>query len=349
MSEKRQRPKSWKAASATFKEARWRKSFLVIEWCCEWISYWLSHWALLEVLEYLGKLSLLVALIVWIYGCNDRKQAAESAKQEAADARKSRHYVAWQTINSAVGKPGNAGRADALQDLNRDKIQLDGISLTGGMVLVGPLLLTNASMTRADFSGGTFEQVNFSRAILDFSKWENVRCKNCSFQEASLWAATIKGSTFVWCDFGFVEGAKNTNGALFLTQFTGDRTEFTVCNFAGAEFPMNDWSSAYFPWCNLAFADISNVHGTTNDTLFCCNLFGATASPDTIVWAQNQLVTFTNVVTLEKWKGCATNGLIPYERGGPEFMKWASNQFAIYHKTNDPQAWLDWRRVNLQK
>jgi len=45
----------------------------------------LSHWAFLEVLEYVGKLGILIAIITFFYpGCSQRKQATESAKQAAA-------------------------------------------------------------------------------------------------------------------------------------------------------------------------------------------------------------------------------------------------------------------------
>jgi hypothetical protein len=59
------------------------------------VSYWLSLMALFKVLETLGKLSILFAVIFWIKEIPQRKQAAD-------DATKSKHYVAWQTINSAV-------------------------------------------------------------------------------------------------------------------------------------------------------------------------------------------------------------------------------------------------------
>jgi len=347
MRKEKQKPKSWQETSTSFKEDDWKLAFVGFEWCCEWVSYWLSRWAFLQVLEYLGKLTILISLILWIYpGFQERKQAAESAKQAAADARISRHYVAWQTINSALGKPGNGGRADALQDLSQDGIPLDGISLAGGAVLIGPLNASKASMTYADFSDGTYEKINFSSASFDFSKWNNTLSENCSFRGASFWAATFNHSTFVWCDF---------SNALFQTQFTGDRSEFRVCNFAGAEFPMCFLNSVEFFGCNLAYADLTHafigVNGYTNtaDTFFCCNLYGAIASPDTIRFVSHQLVTFTNVVSLEQWKHCSTNGVaMRYQKGGPEFMNWASNQFAIYNKTNDPQAWLNWRRANLE-
>lgn len=340
MRKEKQRPKSWKETSASFKEDDWKLAGVGIEWCCAWANYWLSHREFLKLLEYLGKLTILVSLILWIYpGFQQRRQATESAKQAAADARISRHYVAWQTINSAMGKPGNGGRADALQDLSQDGIPMDGISLAGGAVLIGPLNVSKASMTHADFSDGTYENINFSHGTFDFSKWNNTLSEDCNFQMASFWAATFSHSTFVWCDF---------SNALFQTQFTGDKSEFRICNFAGAAFPMNWFNSVHFMTCNFAYADLTytlvGVNGYTNtlDTLWCCNLYGATASPDFIKFASHELVTFTNIVSLEQWRHSVTNGAVMiYQRGGPEFMNWASNAFSIYNKTNDPQAWLN--------
>jgi uncharacterized protein YjbI with pentapeptide repeats len=255
--------------------------------------------------------------------------------------------VAWQTVNSAVGKPGNAGRVDALQDLNRDGIQLDGISLSGHAVLVGPMDLANASMTHADFSDGTYINVNFSRANLDLSTWSNVTCESCGFQCSSLWAPTFSGSHFVWCDFGCPSNDLKQGGALIESQFRGDRTEFTVCNFAGAAFPMNLWASAYFNSCNLAYADLTHVPFPPDNSLWCCNLYGANASLDFVKWAKNQVTTFTNIVSLREWNYCLTNRGLVFQKGGPDFMNWASNQFSAFQKTNDPAAWLTWRHENL--
>lgn len=346
MRKEKQRPKSWKETSSSIKKGCWRWAWIGLEWLCEWASYGLSRWAFLDVLEYVGKLGILIAIVAYFYpGCSERKQAIDSAKQAAADARKSRHYVAWQTINSALGKPGNGGRNDALQDLNQDGVPMDGISLSGHVVLVGPLNLTNASMTHADFSDGTYESVNFSSANLDFSTWSNTLSENCIFHRASFWAATFSHSTFVWCDF---------SNSLFQTQFTRETSEFRVCNFTGAEFPLNIFNSVHFFACNLAYSDLTpvfiGVNGFTNtaDTFFCCNLYGASASPDVIKFARHELVVFTNIVTLQKWNYCLTNRTLLFRRGGPEFMDWASNQFSIYNKTNDPQAWLNWSRENLQ-
>ena len=39
---------------------------------------------------------------------------------------------------------------------------------------------------------------------------------------------------------------------------------------------------------------------------------------------------------------------LDYKAGGPEFIRWASNQFNTYIVTNNPQAWLDWSRDDLK-
>jgi hypothetical protein len=110
------------------------------------------------------------------------------------------------------------------------------------------------------------------------------------------------------------------------------------------------WNSVSFEWCNFAFAHLWQVVIGTNVNFEFCNLYGATtASPDFIKWAYHQRVVFTNVVTLEGWHYCLTNRPLAYKAGGPEFMEWASNQFNLYINTNNPQAWINWSRENLQK
>lgn len=295
----------------------------------------------MEVLEYFGKLSLLVALVLWIYpGIKQRKQAAE-------DSRKSRDYVAWETINSAVGKPGNAGRNDALADLTRDSVSLTGISLAGGIDMVGPLNLSNARMERADFSDGTYDGINFSCADFTMSKWDNAVCLNNDFRGACFWGITFKNTKFNHCDFGYVMKGKKEINSIVQCQFAAP-TSFFLCNFT-ASSSVGIWNSVAFEWCNFAYAQIWPFAIGTNVSFEYCNMYGArTSSPEFIKFAYHQRVVFTNVTSLEEWHHCVTN-VLDYKAGSPEFMAWASNQFITNIKTNDVKAWLDWSRENLHK
>ncbi len=338
--EEPQRPRSWKETSASCKGQLFR-CLLAFEWVCRWVVYGLSKVTLLKVLEYFGKLTLLTSLILWIYpGFPQRKQASD-------DSKKSRHYVAWQTINSAIGKPGNAGRSDALQDLNCDGVPLNGISLTGGVVLIGPLNLSNARMESADFSGGRYNRVDFSRAELMMSKWENTFCESCDFRGASFWAVTFRNSKFLWCDFSVAGDGKNQAQSVLLPYFGDSPTSFTICNFVGTALPIGELKNVDFAHCNFADAELWQPFIGTNAAFEFCNLYNAkTSSPEFIKWAYGQRLVFTNITSLDRWRYCVTNGLT-YQQGGPEFMEWASNQFTTYIKTNDVKAWLDWSRQNL--
>src|SRR5438552_11527553 len=78
--------------------------FYASEFAFDWIAYFLSKWSFLEVLEYAGSFSILIAVIFYFAESGQRTQA--------------RHYQAWQVINTAQGKGGSGGRIDALAQLN---------------------------------------------------------------------------------------------------------------------------------------------------------------------------------------------------------------------------------------
>ena len=91
----------------------WLIPFIAFEWVWDWVAFFLSRWSFLEVLEYLGRFSVLVAVIFYF--------------SESGDRIKQRHYQAWQVINTAQGKGGSGGRIEALQELNADGVPLVGV------------------------------------------------------------------------------------------------------------------------------------------------------------------------------------------------------------------------------
>ena len=92
----------------------WRVA-LAVEWSMEWFVYRLRSLALFDLLELAGRCTVLVVAIFWML--------------EADNRAKERHYRAWDLINSARGSPGDCGRKDALQDLNKDGVSLAGAPL----------------------------------------------------------------------------------------------------------------------------------------------------------------------------------------------------------------------------
>ena len=71
---------------------------------------------MLEVLEYVGTLSIVFGVISYF--------------AESGDRVKQKHYQAWQVINTAAGKGGSGGRIDALEELNQDNVPLVGVDVS---------------------------------------------------------------------------------------------------------------------------------------------------------------------------------------------------------------------------
>lgn len=124
--------------------------FLWTEWGMEWILYILRQMALFEILDILGKLSILVGVIFFVCEAQDRKEQ--------------KHLEAWRAIASMRNQPGNGGRIDALQSLNKDKVALMGIEVQRAYLSL--INLQEANLQEANFSGSALFQANFEKAIL---------------------------------------------------------------------------------------------------------------------------------------------------------------------------------------
>jgi hypothetical protein len=107
-----ERPSSW----TEWKERhpRWPR-LTAVKWALEWLMHWCRSLAIFEVPELAGRLSLVIALVLWF--------------REAPDRAKQKHYRAWDLIISARGSTGDGGRRDALRDLNEDDVSLAGAPL----------------------------------------------------------------------------------------------------------------------------------------------------------------------------------------------------------------------------
>jgi hypothetical protein len=196
----RERPAPWQIrrqkAAARWK---WAIPLVAVEWIFEWVAYCLSRWSFLEVLEYLGTFSVLVAVIFYF--------------SESGDRIKQRHYQAWQVINTAQGKGGSGGRIEALQELNADHVPLVGVDVSSaflqGLDLHGANLLRsdfsstdlrNSNFTAADFTSANLNSANLRNAILDRAKFVEADLRNTDLVGSSLEGADLTGAVLDDCD-----------------------------------------------------------------------------------------------------------------------------------------------------
>ena len=162
---------------------RWLLPLRRLEWMFEWTAYGLSRWSFLEVLEYLGSLSVLVGVIFYY--------------SESGDRIKQRHYQAWQVINTAQGKGGSGGRIEALQELNADRIPLVGVDASSAF-LQGVRLeranLLRADLSAADLRGSVLAFADMSYSNLHSSNFRGADLEHVIFSNANLSDSDLVGS-----------------------------------------------------------------------------------------------------------------------------------------------------------
>jgi hypothetical protein len=184
----RDRPESWQAFSKG--APRWALPFLALEWGSEWAAFVLSNWRFLEVLEYLGSFSVLIAVIFYF--------------SESGNRIKQRHYQAWQVINTAQGKGGSGGRIEALQELNADKVPLIGVDVS--QAFLQGLKLEHARLVRSDFSSADLrdadlQDANFDDANLQSANFHNANLRSASFEGADMADVVLLGSNLAGVSF----------------------------------------------------------------------------------------------------------------------------------------------------
>jgi hypothetical protein len=178
-----ERPKPWKVYAAG--KPRWLLLFLAVDWLFAGIAYALSRWSFLEVLEYLGSFSVLVAVVFYF--------------SEAGDRLKQKHYQAWQVINTAQHMGGGGGRIEALAELNADGVPLVGVDVSSAF-LQG-LQLPKARLLRANFSDADVRNSNFESADFAYASLNGANFRLSNLQHASLISANLTDGDFCGAQF----------------------------------------------------------------------------------------------------------------------------------------------------
>ncbi len=198
--ERRKRPEPWHVQRGALRHS-WLAPLLAVEWVFEWLAYALSRWSFLEVLEYLGSFSVLIAVIFYF--------------SESGDRLKQKHYQAWQVINTAQGKGGSGGRIEALQELEGDGVPLVGVDVSGaflqGIRLSGASLVRadlhavdarNSDFASADLAGANLHSGNFRHSNLSAAQLQNADLGEADFCSANLSSANLDGATLDAAELG---------------------------------------------------------------------------------------------------------------------------------------------------
>ena len=181
-------PGSWSSYSSG--KPVWLRPFLVIEYPLAWVAFALSRWAFLHILESLGSLSVLIAVIFYF--------------SESGDRLKQKHYQAWQVVNTAQHMSGSGGRIDALAELNSDGIPLVGVDLSSAFlqgVELPKARLLRANFTAADVRNSNLEGADLSYASLNGANFRQADLASVNFNSADLADADFCGARLDSSDF----------------------------------------------------------------------------------------------------------------------------------------------------
>lgn len=221
----RTRPEPWAHHRARAKYG-WLVPFFRLEWGWSWLAYWLSGWAFLEVLEYFGTLSLLIAVVSYF--------------AESKDRIKQKHYQAWQVINSAQGKGGSGGRIDALEELHKDGVPLVGVDASDAFLQ--EIDLNGANLLRANFRSADIRGGSFAGSQLEFAVLTSANLRSADLQRADLGNANLQDSDLFGADLR--------------------QADLTGAHFSKADLRYTDLRDA--KWQGIDDVKLANVFGVRN-------------------------------------------------------------------------------------
>src|SRR6201997_1332300 len=171
------RPPKWSELRAQHRTT-WTLPFHKLEWYLQWIAWALGNWALLEVLEYLGTFSVLIAVIFYF--------------AESGDRTRQRHYTAWTVINTAQGKGGSGGRIEALEELNHDRVART--RLDGSLAFLRGVQLPHAILSRCSLEAADLRMSVFHDADLSFCNLKSANFRDTDFEHAKLSDADLNNA-----------------------------------------------------------------------------------------------------------------------------------------------------------
>lgn len=122
---------------------------------------------------------------------------------EIPDRKKRDQYEAWQVINSGLGQTGSGGRIQALEDLCRDGVDLEGVAVPGSNL--PKINLHNGKLSRANFVKAMLEGSNLSDSILSSANLSHANLRYANLSCSDLFGVNLSHADL---EYAYMEQAK---------------------------------------------------------------------------------------------------------------------------------------------
>ena len=165
----------------------WSVNFQRAEIRVERLNRLLNQMDLFPILDHLGRLSIVAAVIFFIA---DMPERSETSQREQAEA----HYRAWEMIRDSKTDQASSGRRIALERLKKDKKSLAGLQAPEAM------------LSEIDLNGADLTKANFQKANLSKAKLNGANLSKADLSGANLIGADLRNSIFKTANF---------NGAIY--------------------------------------------------------------------------------------------------------------------------------------
>lgn len=213
-----------------------------VEWLTETAAFKLRQWALLDVLQRVGSLGVLIAVVTWFVTWPQRTEQTRVATETQ---RRTKILQAWQLLTMTQGKPnGGAGASLAINNLAAEGEILGPLDVSGGALLrnlhLADHLLDGSNFSRTrlvnpDFRGAHLQDSDFTDAII-LGVGDDMGTSKSGFGGAWLTQSKLARARFANLDMPDVEARMASAEKASFVRVDARRARFDVAKLAGTEF-----------------------------------------------------------------------------------------------------------------
>ncbi|MGG6270164.1 pentapeptide repeat-containing protein [Leptolyngbya sp. AN03gr2] len=201
--------------------------------------------------------------------------------KEIPERRAQKHYEAWQVVDAAANVTVSYARIRALEDLNRDKVSLKGITAVRAnleaIALKGAILteanlaeanlyaadLMNAVLMKICLERATLKQANLNRSDLTAANLHAATLTQVNLTSANLTGANLTSAQLAYAD---LSGSTFTGAALIEVKAVGSNFYYAKlyeANLSQGNFAEANFTEADLTGANLTGANFRGVTGLT--------------------------------------------------------------------------------------
>ncbi|MBE9069108.1 pentapeptide repeat-containing protein [Leptolyngbya cf. ectocarpi LEGE 11479] len=226
--------------------------FLSLVIICLWLKYDSSKSPFEVIFDNLESIALGTTGIIFLAEIKDRQRLGQRQ--------------AWQVINSARGQTGSGGRIQALEELAKDGVNLEGVAVP--KAVLSAINLNGARLIQANLQEARLDRVQLIKADLFQADLRKTDFYEANLTQARLQLALLEGANFTGADL------RNTQCKyLRFCNVQLISTVFANAHLNGASFLNSDASSAVF---NKSILYRAHFDSQLFSAAFCdSQLFGA--------------------------------------------------------------------------